>query len=170
MSIIVPEHFRMRFGGNWFLSVPTLVAYKDVPLFAVDRRNSDGLLRIDFDIYDKDRNKVATIRRNQIVEEHGKEDYEVIRELNRFAVVERSTGMVLCDIQQRNRSKAAELDVTATTYLPGGELLTATLDDTKVTGAKIANLYMRDNEFGDPIAISIGGTKGGASINIALRE
>lgn len=131
-GLIVPEHFAVRLGSNTFVNVPTLIAYGDKPIFSVNRRDSDGLLRIDFDLHDQRRRKVATIRGNHIVEEHRRTDYQFIREPDRYAVIEKATGLIICDIQQRYKAGDVELDVSAQTYLPSGELMIATPDGMRV--------------------------------------
>src|SRR6266851_3464134 len=106
MDLIVPEYFSMRLGGNVFEGVHTIVAFNNEPLFSVDRRQSDGLLRIDFEIYDSQQKKVAVIRGNRIVA--GNEaDYEFDRPVNRYRVIDKASGRVLCDVQQRNLSGEA---------------------------------------------------------------
>ncbi len=49
----VEKDFKVILGGNTYINVPNLVAYKGKPLFKIERRESDGLLGISFDIYNQ---------------------------------------------------------------------------------------------------------------------
>ena len=57
---VVPDQFKVRIGGNLYQNVPNLVVYKEENLFRLERSVSDGILGVDFDIYNGQGKKVAT--------------------------------------------------------------------------------------------------------------
>ena len=61
------DKFRVILGGNTYINTPNLVVFKGKPLFTI-KRSSDGLLGIDFDIFDKGGNRVAAVRNGIIVQ------------------------------------------------------------------------------------------------------
>ena len=73
------DNFRVIIGGNTYINVPNIIVYQEKPLFTLKRREKDGQLGIDFDIFDKNGARIATIRRNRIVQGN-EDDYQMIRE------------------------------------------------------------------------------------------
>jgi len=63
----VAERFKVRLGGNYFINCKSLISCNDESLFRLYRRDSDGQLGIDFDVYDSKGNKIATVRNSNVV-------------------------------------------------------------------------------------------------------
>jgi len=147
----IEDKFRVIIGGNTYINTPNIVVYKGQPLFVLKRRESDGQLGIDFDIFDKGGNRIATARGNRIVQGN-EDDYEIVREANRYTVTERAGGRVICDIRRRSEAKHSELEVSVTLYTSDGFLFDATPEQTNLRG-----FTLRGNVFenlGAGIAIS----------------
>lgn len=121
----IEDKFHVIIGGNTYINVPNIVVYKETPLFALKRQESDGMLGIDFDLFNNKGKRVATIRHNHIVQGN-LDDYEFIREVNRYAVVEKATDRVILDIRRRSDAAPAELLVSVKLYTPDGFLFDAT--------------------------------------------
>jgi len=137
----VEDKFRVIIGGNTYINVPNIVVHQGTPLFILKRRESDDQLGIDFDMFDKGGTRIATVRGNRIVQGN-EDDYQIIREADRYAVVEKATGKVLCDIRRRSQSPHTELEVSVELYTSDGFLFMATPDETNIKG-----ITLRGNVF-----------------------
>jgi hypothetical protein len=146
----VEDKFRVIIGGNTYINTPNIIVYKGEPLFVLKRRESDGQLGIDFKIFDNNGNRVATVRGNRIVQ--GNEDnYEIIREANRYTVTDKMTGKVICDIRRRSEAPHSELEVSVKLFANDGFLIDATPVETNIAGN-----ILRGNVFeGGAAGISI---------------
>lgn len=147
----IEEQFHVRLGGNTYINTPNLVVYKGEPLFVIKRADNTGLLGIDFDIFDNQRQRIATIRRGMIVG-GDKTNYILHEGANLFSVTEKATGRVLCEIRKRQEAHPAELDVWVKLYTPDGFLFDATPDQTNVAGTVFKNNIISNSAIG----ISIG--------------
>jgi hypothetical protein len=139
----VEDKFRVIIGGNTYINIPNIVVYKGESLFTLKRREKDGQLGIDFDIFDKKGHRIATMRGNRIVQGN-EDDYEMIRELDRYAVVEKSSGRVICDIRRRAEAPHSELEVSVELYTKDGFLFKANPEETNIGG-----ITLRGNVFSD---------------------
>jgi hypothetical protein len=74
---IVEDKFRVIIGGNTYINTPNIVVCKGQPLFVLKRRESDGQLGIDFDIFSKNGDRIATVRGNRIVQGN-EENYDIV--------------------------------------------------------------------------------------------
>jgi hypothetical protein len=137
----VAEHYRVRLGGNTYIDCRDLIVFRGGSLFNL-RRHDDGYLGIDFDIYDQNGAKVATVRRNEVYMGNA-EDYEIQGTMNRYTVTERGTGRVICDIRKREDADPDELAVTVHLYTPSGFLFDSTPDETNLGGLKLKNNVFR---------------------------
>ena len=157
----IAKNFKVKIGGNYFIDCGCLISYNDECLFTIKRRESDGSLGIDFDVYDESGKKVATIRNSNVVDGDPKA-YEISHEATCKKVVEKSTGRLIVQVDKNPTD--ADLVVTARLHLPGtGFLLEATPDGLnagtcKFTGNTFSNLA---------IGIAIGECTGGAGVRIA---
>jgi hypothetical protein len=128
---------KVKLGGNYYIDVEHLVDYRGTSLFTVKRRESDGLLGIDFDVYDPKGKKVATVRRGTIVD--GDADaYEITHDAHHYTVTEKKSGRVVCDIRRREHAKDAEIEVAVDLYTPDGFHFQATPEQTNIGGAQIS--------------------------------
>ncbi|MBA7709535.1 hypothetical protein ES703_118454 [subsurface metagenome] len=130
----IERNFKAKIGGNYFINCESLISYQGKPLFTVKRRESDGRLGIDFDVYDKDGHKVATIRRGNVVEGNAKA-YEIAHGANQHKVIEKATGRVIVQIDKNPPD--ADIAVSVNMYLPDGFLLEATPDAINIGSSKM---------------------------------
>ena len=143
----IEDKFKVIIGGNTYINVPNLVVYKNQSLFTIKRRESDGLLGIDMDIFDKDGERVATVRRGSIVQGN-KEDYEIRRERHRHSVIEKSSGHVICDIRRKTEAPDPELEISVRLYTPDGFLFEATPEETNLRGIRMIGNRIINCKYG----------------------
>lgn len=132
------ERFKVRLGGNDYFNTPNLVAFKGQPLFKVLRRDSDGMLGIDFDVHDASGKKVAVIRNSKIVD--GDSAYEISREASVHSVIDKSSGKTIAMVAR----KAGQLEVTIDTYLPNGARFLAGPESTNLDGLTMTGNTIMD--------------------------
>lgn len=127
----IPDHFKVKFGGNYYIDTPVLVAHGSLPFVTVKRHDDNGYLGVYFDIFDASGTKLAAIRRNEIYPAARAEiDYKIDGSLDRMVLSERATGAVLCDIRKRDAAGNYDLDVSVRLYMPTGFLFDATPEQT----------------------------------------
>ncbi len=127
----IESEFTVRLGGNLYINVPNLVVFKGTPLFRM-RRSDDGMLGIDFEVFNAKGECVATFAKSIVV--FGDEaQYEISSGHETYSVKERASGRVIVSVQRRG-VKGAELDVNVTMYLPNGFLFQATPERTNMGG------------------------------------
>jgi len=130
------EKFRVVIGGNTYINTPNIVVYKGTPLFVIKRSDSDGLLGIDFDVFDRKGDRVTTVR-NGVVVQGNTADYDIYKGMDRYTVIEKQSGRVICDIRKRSEAPNAELEVSVKLYTPDGFLFDATPEETNLSGVKL---------------------------------
>lgn len=143
----VEENFHVILGGNTYIDTPNLIAYRGAPLFTIKRSDSDGVLGIDFDIFNVSGGHITAIKRNEIYL-GDKDAYEITLTMNHYIVKEKSSGRVLCDIKRREEAHPAELEVSVTLYTPDGFLLEATPVGTNLPGMYITGCTFKNNNTG----------------------
>ena len=147
----IENDFKVMIGGNTYIKTPTIISYKGQSVFSLKRRDSDGQLGIDFDIYDKQKEKVATIRNGNVVDGDA-DKYEISKNADHYSVKEKESGRVVCDIKKKAQAQPVELNVSAQLYMPDGNLINAS-----PTGTNIGGIVMKGNTFEScPTAIAIG--------------
>jgi hypothetical protein len=146
----VADKFKVRLGGNVYINVKSLITFKGESIFTLKRSDSDGLLGIDFDIFNKDKALVAKVRHGTVV--YGDPSlYEVFKGNHHYKLTEKATGKVVCEIKSRGQAENAELDVSVKLYTKDGFLFEADPDKTNIGTANI-----RGNTFeGCDTAITI---------------
>jgi hypothetical protein len=137
----VEDQFRVIIGGNTYINTPNVIVYKGTPLFILKRSENDGILGIDFDIYDKKEEKVATVR-NGVIVQGDKRKYDISSGMDRYIVTDIASGRVICDIRKRSQAPNAELEVSVKMYTRDGFLIDAGPDQTNIGG-----LQLRGNTF-----------------------
>jgi hypothetical protein len=134
----IENSFRVRLGGNTYINVQNLVEYKGTPLFTLKRHDDNGQLGIYFEIYDSAGQHIASVKRNQIyIADKGL--YTVDGTANRYQVIEKVSGRVLCDIKRGQDAAPAELEVSVELYTPDGFLFKASPEETNVGGIRMIN-------------------------------
>ncbi len=130
----VEDHFKVIIGGNTYIDVPNLVVYKGQTLFTLKRHDENGELGIYFELYNAKGRHVASVKRNQIYMTGGqKELYSVEGSTDGYALRERETGRVVCQIC-RKPATPVELEVSVQLYTPDGFLFDATPTSTNLGG------------------------------------
>jgi hypothetical protein len=130
-----PEHFRAKLGGNYYIDTPNMIVAHGENLFRLRRREEDGLLAIDFDIYDATGAKVATIRNGNIVDHDGA-GYTASKEHHRYTLTEDATGRVVCDIKKVSKAEnGSEIEVSVDLFTKKGFHLIAGPEETNLGGA-----------------------------------
>jgi hypothetical protein len=131
----VETKFKVRLGGNTYINTPNLVVYKGTPIFRIRRSDDDGILGIDFDVFDSKGQRVATFAKGVVVQ--GDEaDYKIETGHDVYSVTERSSGRVVARVQRRG-GQGAELNVHVHMYLPNGFLLNAGPEATNLGGVTL---------------------------------
>ena len=130
----VETKFAVRLGGNTYINTPNLIVYKGTPVFRI-RRSDDGTLGIDFDVFDKNGQRVATFAKG-IVVQGDEANYKIETGHETYSVTERSASRVIARVQRRG-VQGAELDVHVHMYLPNGFLLDAGPQATNLGGATL---------------------------------
>ena len=132
----VENKFKVIIGGNTYIDTPNIVVYKGVSLFTI-KRSEDGLLGIDFDLYDKQGKRAATVRKNIIVQGNESE-YTITTGMDRYTLTKNKTGEIICDIKKRTQATQSEIEVSVKLYTPDGFLFDATPTRTNTPGIKMS--------------------------------
>ena len=147
----VDRNCKVKLGRNYYINVKRLVDYKGSSLFTVKRRESDGLLGIDFDVYDPKGKKVATVRHGTVVAGDA-QNYEITHDPQHYTVKEKSTGRVVCDIRRRDAAEEADIEVTVNLFMPDGFHLQADPDQTNIGGIQMSGNIIDTSQAGIKIA------------------
>ncbi|MFC1856300.1 hypothetical protein ACFL2A_07165 [Thermodesulfobacteriota bacterium] len=95
--------FQIKLGGDIFIDVGCILAYKDEPIFTL-KRGENGQLLIYFSIYGKTGDKIATIKGNRAYLNNSNtnisQTYEIKHEQDRVRIIESDTGKTICDIKK----------------------------------------------------------------------
>ncbi|WP_414664844.1 hypothetical protein [Horticoccus sp. 23ND18S-11] len=130
----IENKFKVKIGGNYYIDTPNVIVAYGESLFAIKRREEDGLLAVDFDVYDAKGKKVATIRNAHIVSGN-KEDYDFKKEFHRYWVIEKSSGRTICDVRQKAAAEGScELEVSVDLYTKTGFRIIADSEHTNIGG------------------------------------
>jgi len=138
----VENEFSIRLGGNTYINTPDLIVFQGKSIFQIRRSDEDGMLGIDFEVFDAHGKRVAIFKKG-IVVQGDKENYIIDSGHETYSVTEKSTGRVVARVQRRG-VKDAGLDVQVHMYLPNGFLLdagpqTINLGGIKMTGNVFKN-------------------------------
>ena len=128
----VEKQFAIRLGGNTYIDTPNLIVYQGKSIFQVRRSEEDGMLGIDFEVFDSKGQRIATFKKG-IVVQGDKESYTVESGHDTYAVTEKSSGRTIARVQRRG-VQGAEMDVQVHMYLPNGFLLDAGPQSTNLGG------------------------------------
>ena len=133
----VPQSFKVKLGGNYYIDCGSLIDFSGSPLFTLKRREEDGLLGIDFDIYDATKKKIATVRRGTIVD-GDRTAYDFVHGAHHYQVKDKKDGRVICDIKRAGQSEDSELEVSVDLFTPSGFHLIAGPNATNIGGIVIS--------------------------------
>lgn len=128
----VEKEFAIRLGGNTYIDTPNLIVYQGKSIFNVRRNEADGMLGIDFDVFDSKGQRIATFKKG-VVAQGDDANYKIDSGHETYTVTERSSGRQIARVQRRGVG-GAELDVQVHMYLPNGFLLDAGPQSTNLGG------------------------------------
>lgn len=145
MPWTIAKDARIKLGGNYFVNCEHLITFDDESLIVVKRRDNDGQLGVDFNIYGKDGQRIGVIRHGRVVEGH--DDYLIEHGPDRKRIIEKTNGKVICEIDRSPSDDQAELAVTLSTYLPNGFRLEVSPDAINISkctmqGCSFSNLIV----------------------------
>ena len=144
----VETQFKIKLGGNYYIDTPNLIVARGESLFRIKRREEDGLLAVDFDVYRADGTKVATIRNAHVVGGNH-DDYEFKKEKHRYRVIERGTGRTLCDVRQATKAENdCELEIAVDLFTKSGLHIIASSDRTIVGRSSASGCTFQSESVG----------------------
>lgn len=146
----IETEFEVKLGGNTYINTPNLVVYKGEPLFKIYRSESDGILGIDFDVFDSSGKRIATFRKGIVVQGDA-ENYDIKTGHDEYSVTENSSGRLVASVKRRG-VHGAELEVTVHLYTPDGFLFDASPSQTNVGGIRMTGCIIKDCGAGIVIA------------------
>lgn len=120
----VDPEFKVRFAGKIFVDTPHLLVFKDEPVFSMRRCEEEGILEINFAIFDSSGDRVGDVERGALTT-RGESTLELKSGENQFSIKETATGRTVCDIRRRASAKEADFDVSIQMFLPDGFLVHA---------------------------------------------
>lgn len=125
------DNFKVKIGGNFYINTPKIIVYKGDSLFSIVRAERTDLLGINFKIYNQKGEKIASVKQGRIYE-GDKELYTVIIEQDRYALIEKATDRVICDIRKNKLAEQSELEVNLNLYTKDGFLINASPTGTNI--------------------------------------
>jgi hypothetical protein len=147
----VDRNCKVKLGGNYYINVERLVDYKGSSLFTVRRRDSDGLLGIDFDVYDAKGQKAATVRHGNVVAGDA-QNYDISHDPHHYTVKEKSSGRTICDIRRQDAAEDADIEVAVDLFTPEGFHFQASPDKTNIGGIQMSGNIIDTCQVGIKIA------------------
>jgi hypothetical protein len=142
--------FAVKLGGNTYINTPNLVVYKGESLFRIYRSESDGMLGIDFDVFDPQKKRIATVRKGIVVQGDAS-NYDIKTGHDEYSVTEKNSGRLVASVKRRD-AQGAELEVTVHLYTPDGFLFDATPTHTNVGGMMMTGCTIKNCGAGIVIA------------------
>lgn len=142
----IEKEFSVKLGGNTYINTPNLVVYKGDSLFRISRSENDGILGIDFDIYDPHGKRIATVRRSVVVQGDAA-NYDIKTGHAEYTVTEKSSGRLVTSVKRRD-AQGAELEVSVRLYAPDGFLFDATPTQTNVGGVVMSGCTFKNCHAG----------------------
>ena len=125
------DNFKVKIGGNFYINTPKIIVYKGDSLFSIVRAERTDLIGINFKIYNKNGEKIASVKQGRIYE-GDKELYSVIIEQDRYALIEKATDRIICDIRKNKLADQSELEVNLNLYTKDGFLINASPTGTNI--------------------------------------
>jgi hypothetical protein len=129
----VPEGFRTRIGGNIFRDTPSLVVYLGTPLLTIEREAVSGRLLVDLAIFDSQGIEQARIEKTSFTQGNTTE-FSISETDNLVKVQDHKAERVICELQRRDSTKGADLDVYVLTHAPDGFLIHASPVQSNIGG------------------------------------
>jgi len=137
----VEEKFSVKLGGNTYINTPNLIVYKGQALFRIYRSENEGILGIDFDVFDSSGKRVATFRKG-IAVQGDSNNYTIKSGHEEYRVEDKTTGQLIASVKRRGAQGGTEMEVSVHLYTPDGFLIDATPTQTNIKG-----MVMKGNVF-----------------------
>ena len=138
----VPQKFEVRLGGNTYINTPRLIVCKGAPLLQLRRNASDGILKVDLDVFDESGRRAAVFRNSNLARGDSIA-YPVMARHNEYRVAERRSGRGVVIVKRRHGT--GDLDVWVELYTPRGSLFVATPIETNFkAGAQVVGAVIKD--------------------------
>jgi hypothetical protein len=147
MSMLeVAEKFQVRLGGNIYINTPRLIVCKDAPLFQLRRNQSEGMLEVDFDVFDASGRRVSVFRKG-VVARGESAPYMVTARHDEYRVNRRSSGQAIVIVKRQFGS--GDLDVWLELYTPSRFLIVATPTEMNLqNGGQLTGSLIKDAPMG----------------------
>lgn len=126
----VADDGKLIVGGIYFRDVRHPILVNGLSLLKLERNSKSGRLAVSFPIYGPDGKRIATVARNQIADFD--DQYAMRSSTDRTALIEVSTGNVICEICAPAFDKDYELDVSFVTWISGDFPLSLHPNRTKI--------------------------------------
>ena len=132
------KEFVIRLGGNTYIDVPILIAFKGIPIFGVVRQD-DGYLAMDFEVFSSTGERIAAVKRNNIYIAD-RDKYRLDGDADRLRLIEKGTEpKTLVDITKGAAAEPVEIKVSVRSFLPNGQLMDLGPNESNLGGIKLVN-------------------------------
>lgn len=136
----VPENFKTRIGGNFYVDTPNLVVYSDSTILRVERDDS-GDLHVMLAIYDSSGRRTALVEDTSVVDGSAG-DFTVTQTEHSYNVREKASGRVICKLQRCAATRSMDLDAFILTHAPDGFFIHANPMQTNMGTKSTGDLYV----------------------------
>lgn len=138
----IKQPMTVRFGGNLFINTPNVLVYKGQPFLTVEQYD-DGVLGVDFSIYDGSGKECIKVSKSIPVWNDG--NYDFVKSHDGYDAffswngVRKYGDIRLMSIKRTSQDEAngISVDVNFITYLPDGRHMYATPIHLELPGANI---------------------------------
>ena len=142
----VAEKFQVRLGGNIYINTPRMIVYKGAPLFQLRRNHNEGMLEVDFDVFDASGRRVSVFRKG-IVARGESAPFMITAHHNEYRVNQRASGRAIVIVKWHFGS--GDLDVWLELYTPSGFLIVASPTETNLqSGGQLTRSWIKDARNG----------------------
>ncbi|MBZ5524828.1 MAG: hypothetical protein LAP21_21535 [Acidobacteriia bacterium] len=140
--------FTVKLGGMNFINVKNIMMFRGEPLFTVYRSESDGALSVNFEVFDSNGNKLASVKQNRIYPHHEQaKNLQLGGNASTYTLTDTANNKMLVRIDKREAAET-ELDVFLHTYLPNGVLFNASPDGTSLASHFFKGVTIADAGVG----------------------
>jgi hypothetical protein len=143
----IENNYSVKIGGNIYINITNILKYKDENIFIIKRSTHDGLLGINFDIYNKNGIKIAVVKNGNIYK-GDKNNYDIIVNENEYTLLNRHEKRTICNIKKTTKAKDVELEITVELFMKDGFLFHATPESTNLKGLIIQGNTFENRNFG----------------------
>ncbi|MDD2468361.1 MAG: hypothetical protein PHI97_30645 [Desulfobulbus sp.] len=107
-----PErYYNVRIGGIFYRNVQLPIVYDGSPMVTINRSTETGELGLCFTIFNGKGEPIGSVENNEITISNS-EEYAVMTGFKRQAVVDKTSGRVLCDLKFATRQSDPEIEAS----------------------------------------------------------